>query len=263
MSALLSHEQEAAIYRSPDGVEYPAAKVVETLAALSSPERLERISSVLERRITSIALGVEDLHHEHNGAACLRTAEGLGLHRVYAAEVRNPYPHPALGTGPKESDKKGRIPKGITMHAHRWIQLELFKGTEHKSAGVELVESAQARGYKVFGAGPRGKYELLDLPLDQPLMILFGNEASGLREDTMAACDGVFKIPMYGFTESFNISVSVGMVLEQLGARIRAQLAERGLSGELSDREKLELTAEWLARDMRQVDLILRSLIEP
>ena len=249
------------MYRSPKGIIYPAADVVNVLTELASPERLERISTVLAKRIKSLALGVEDLHHEHNGAACLRTAEGLGLHHVYAAEVRNAYPHPALGTGPKPSDKKGRIPKGITMHAHRWIDLEIFKGQGEVSAGVELVQTAQSRGYKVFGAGPRGEYELLDLPLDQPLMVLFGNEASGLREDTMAACDGVFKIPMYGFTESFNISVSVGMVLEQLGARVRGRLSERGFTGELSEHERLELTAEWLARDMRQVDVILKSLL--
>ena len=262
MIEYLSSDENTATYRTPNGIEYPAKKVVEVLTELALPERLERISSVLERRITSLALGVEDLHHEHNGAACLRTAEGLGLHHIYAAEIRNTYPHPALSTNPKASGKKGRIPKGITMHAHRWINLEIFKGQEGLSAGVEMIKTAQKRGYRVFGAGPRGEYELLDLPLDQPLMVLFGNEASGLREDTMAACDGIFKIPMYGFTESFNISVSVGMVLEQLGTRIRQKLNGQGICGELSAAEKLKLTAEWLARDMRQVDVILKSLID-
>ena len=254
-------ERRATIYTSPEGIEYPADKVVQALSKLALPGRLERINAVLDQRITSLALGVEDLHHEHNGAACLRTAEGLGVHRVYAAEVRNPYPHPGMGTGPNPTDKKGRIPKGITMHAHRWIDLELFKGQEEIPAGVELVRAAQKNGYRVFGAGPRGEFDMLDLPLDQPIMVLFGNEASGLREETMSACDGVFKIPMYGFTESFNISVSVGMVLEQLGAKVRHTLKHKDAYGELSEEEKLKLRAAWLARDMRQVDVILRSLI--
>lgn len=247
----------SATYQSPKGIRYPAASVIEALLPLTSEERIERIRTVLDRRITSVALGVEDLHHEHNGAACLRTAEGLGLHHVYAAEVRNRYPYPTGGGSDVKREASGRIPRSISMHAHRWIELETFKGAEEISPGEQLIQTARQRGYRVYGAGPRGGYELLDLPMDQPIMVLFGNEANGLREETMAACDGIFRIPMYGFTESFNISVSVGMVLEQLGARRRAQLAEEGRLGEFSEEEKLTLTAEWLARDMRNIDLIL------
>ena len=248
-------------YISPQGHSYPVQKVISALSTLTSEERLQRITSVLEQRITSLALGVEDLHHEHNGAACLRTAEGLGVHRIFAAEIRNTYPHPAMDSDLRPTDKKGRIPKGITMHAHRWVDMEIYKGQEHLSAGVEMVQAAQARGYKVFGAGPRGQFELLDLPIEQPIMVLFGNEASGLREDTMQACDGVFRIPMFGFTESFNISVSVGMVLEQLGARIRHQLNQQGLNGELSESEKDWWRAQWIARDLRGIDIILKELL--
>ncbi len=248
-------------YTSPQGQQYPVKQVIDALSTLTSDERLERITTVLDQRITSLALGVEDLHHEHNGAACLRTAEGLGIHKIFAAEIRNAYPHPAMESDLKPTDKKGRIPKGITMHAHRWVDMEIYKGQAQQSAGVEMVQAAQARGYKVFGAGPRGNFELLDLPIDQPIMVLFGNEASGLRDDTMEACDGVFRIPMYGFTESFNISVSVGMVLEQLGARIRQRLQQQGLQGELSEAEKDWWRAQWIARDLRGIDIILKELL--
>ena len=254
-------DQVIEYYTSPQGLKYPVDRVLEVLSKLALTERLQRIENVLDARLTSLALGVEDLHHEHNGAACLRTAEGLGIHKVYAAEIRNPYPHPEINGGVPPSEKKGRIPKGITMHAHRWVDLNIFKGTEHTAAGVEMVKAAQADGYRVFGAGPRGDFELVELPLDQPIMVLFGNEAGGLRDDTMEACDGVFKIPMYGFTESFNISVSVGMVLEQLGAKIRGNLSQKGIQGELSETEKNRWTAQWLARDMRNIDVILKELI--
>lgn len=254
-------DQVTEYYTSPQGIKYQADRVLEVLTKLTSNERLQRIEAVLDARLTSLALGVEDLHHEHNGAACLRTAEGLGVHKVYAAEIRNPYPHPAIDGGPPPSEKKGRIPKGITMHAHRWVDLHIYKESNNDSAGVEMVRAAQSEGYRVFGAGPRGNFELLQLPLDQPIMVLFGNEAGGLRDDTMNACNGIFKIPMYGFTESFNISVSVGMVLEQLGAKIREKLSLEGIQGELSDTEKKYWKAKWLARDMRNIDVILKELI--
>ena len=92
---------------------------------------------------------------------------------------------------------------------------------------------------------------------------LFGNEASGLREDTMRACDEVFRIPMYGFTESFNISVSVGMTLEQIGMRRRSLLTGEGREGDLSEAEQRIWTARWLARDLKRVDLVLARLLTP
>ena len=147
------------------------------------------------------------------------------------------------------------------MHAHRWVNLETFQESEETQAGVSLIETARARGYRVFGAGPRGRFELADIPVDAPLMLLFGNEARGLRDDTMEACDEVFRIPMYGFTESFNISVSVGMTLEQLGARRRALLAAEGRRGDLDERERVRCLALWLAREMKRVDQLLAQVL--
>jgi len=268
----------SAIYTTSQGVSYSAAEVIHALTPLISTQRRENIEAVLSRRLSSVVLGVEDLYHEHNGAACIRTAEGLGIHHIYAADVRHPYPYDPdkitahdggtqEGSSPpvkltKAERRARQVPKGISMYADRWINLEIFHG-HTSSAGVELVQTAQQRGYHVFGAGPRGHFELADIPVDQPLLLIFGNEASGLQEETMQACDEVFRIPMYGFTESFNISVSVGMTLEQIGRRRRLFLAQSGRIGDLSECERLEWTAQWLARDMKRVDLVLARLLNP
>ena len=210
---------------------YRSDQIIQALQPLIHEQRLERLREVLAYRLSSVVLGIEDLHHEHNGSACLRTAEALGVHRVMAAEVRNPYP---LGVGKGAKKKRaqlkaqGKVLETISKAAHRWIQLDRFK------SGIELVHTAQQQGYRVFGAGPRGNMTLKDIPIDQPVMVLFGNEGDGLQETTMDACDGVFRIPMYGFTESFNISVSVGMVLEQICARKREHLKLENKKGEIS-----------------------------
>lgn len=236
------------------GKNYEAQVVLNALEPFIKEARISRMRSVLSQRLSSIRLGIEDLHHEHNGAACIRTAEGLGVHCIMAAEPRNQYPIP----GDKqevEHTQKGRIRKGngiprsISTSAHRWIDLQRYP------TGTALITAAHAEGFKVYGAGPRGQMKLLDIPLDQPLVILFGNEASGLLDETMDQCDGVFQIPMYGFTESFNLSVSAGMVLEQLCARIRAQLWSQGLQGELSADEQLHLLTSWACREFSQREL--------
>ena len=266
------------IYTTSRGVKYAASDVIEALTPLVSTQRREKIEAVLSQRLSSLVLGVEDLYHEHNGAACIRTAEGLGIHNIYAAEVRQPYPYDAerqerwseqnsIQSTPVKRTKAERrarqLPSGISMYAHRWVNLETFQGDDKCSAGVELVQTAQQRGYRVFGAGPRGQFEVYQIPVDEPILLLFGNEASGLREETMRACDDVFRIPMYGFTESFNISVSVGMALEQLGMQRRALLAQEGRSGDLNSSEQRVWTARWLARDLKRVDLVLARLLTP
>lgn len=250
-----------------EGERYECEAILGALSPLISDARLERMREVLAQRLTSVRLGLEDLHHEHNGAACIRTAEGLGLHTIMAAEVRNAYPIPGVNTGdnaegrferqakgPNRStsgggSKKGKIPRSISTSAHRWIDLQRYH------TGHELIEAAHAQGYKVYGAGPRGDMKLLDVPLDTPVVMLFGNEADGLLDETMDACDGVFQIPMYGFTESFNLSVSAGMVLEQLAARVRARLWAEGKRGELSEGTQLNLLASWATREFKPHEL--------
>ncbi len=225
---------------------YPIKAVFEALKPHLSEQRLNRFEFVLNHRLKSVVLGVEDVHKEHNGAACIRTAEGLGLQQVVAAELRNPYPLP------KESHK---IPSNVSMHSHRWIDLHTV------NHGLDVIEWAKSRQYRVYGAGPRGTISLQEIPVDQPLMILFGNEGRGLVDETMNACDEIFRIPMFGFTESFNLSVSVGMVLQDICARVRNRLQAEGKQGELSEDEKMHYLAHWAVRDLPHAEAMLRRYL--
>lgn len=222
-----------------DGVRWPAQAVIEALTPLLSETRRARLDEVLSHRLCSVALGVEDLHRNHNGSACLRTAEGLGLMDIVAAELRNPYP----------IDEEVVHNRRVTAHAHNWIDLHRV------DTGAALIDWARQREMRIFGAGPRGTLTLEELPVDQPLLILFGNEAKGLQEETMAACDGVFRIPMYGFTESFNVSVSVGMALQSVSARRRAHI---GQTGDMPEPRRQRLLAEWIISSVRNPGAVLR-----
>lgn len=221
-----------------DDEAWPLQTVIETLGPLLSDPRRARLEAVLAQRLGSVALGLEDLHRNHNGSACVRTAEGLGLIDIVAAELRNPFPL-------DETLHNRRV----TAHAHNWIELHRLETAD------ALVGWARARGMQIFGAGPRGTLTVEEIPVDRPLIVLFGNEAAGLQDETMAACDGVFRIPMYGFTESFNVSVSVGMALQSVSARRRQHI---GAAGDLPAARMQRLLAEWMARDVRNPGAILR-----
>lgn len=228
-----------------DGRRYPARAVVEALEPHLLPDRFERMRHVADRRLASLALGVEDLYKTHNGAACMRTAEAHGIQDVVAAELRHAYPL-------SEDAPTDRVARKVSTSAHNWIDLHR---TESPGA---LLAWARARRMRVFGAGPRATLSLDELPVDAPVMVLFGNERDGLRDETAAACDGCFRIPMYGFTESFNVSVSVGIVLGALTRRVRARLDAEGRLGDLPPDRYWSLLARWCARDIRGAGAIVR-----
>ncbi len=104
-----------------DGRSYSAEAVVSALEATLLPERFARMRQVVERRLGSLALGIEDLYKTHNGAACLRTAEALGVQDVVTAELRNPFPLPAETPG---------VNRKVSMSAHNWIDLHRTESSE-------------------------------------------------------------------------------------------------------------------------------------
>lgn len=221
------------------GADYEVEAIIEALSPHLLPERIARMSEVLDRRLASVALGVEDLALTHNGAACIRTAEGLGLQDVVAVEPQRPYPLPA------------ETPEAVTKAAQRWVDLHRLKDAS------ALRAWAEARGMRIFGAGPRATMTLEALPVDQPALLLFGNEKNGLLPSTLTSCDDTFRIPMYGFTESYNVSVSVGMGLSAVVARRRAALAAAGVEGDLSPARRRLLLARWAFQSVRAADQIL------
>jgi tRNA (guanosine-2'-O-)-methyltransferase len=219
-------------------VVYPAADVVAALAPCLSEARRTRMDEVLAARIGSVALALEDLHHSHNAVACLRTADALGVQDVVAVETSAPFP----------LDAEAGLPKRVSRSAHRWLDL-------HPVADAAALRAwADARGMRIYAAGPRADVSLEGLPAG-PLLLLFGNELEGVRPETRDACDGTFRIPMAGFAESLNVSVCVGIALYTLLARVRAGL---GGAGDLPPERVAALRAVWYASDVRMADAVLR-----
>jgi tRNA (guanosine-2'-O-)-methyltransferase len=233
-----------------DSRPYDPAAVIELLAPLVAAARLGRMQTVLAHRLERVVLGVEDLHHLHNAAACLRTAEGMGLQDVAAVELRNVYPT-------EDPRQDATSAQKITKSTPRWLSLHRMP------CGDALRSFADARGLAVWGAAPLGERSIDTLPDDKPVMVLFGNESAGLRPETLAACDGTFRIPMFGFVESYNISVSVGMTLQALLPRVRARLAAEGRTGDLTEARRLSLLARWLYEDVRGAETLLKTRLPP
>ncbi|MCS7240389.1 MAG: RNA methyltransferase [Candidatus Bipolaricaulota bacterium] len=174
-------------------------------------------------RLASLAVVCANLQDPHNAAAIVRTCEALGILEVYVIEEDHPFlPSPR-----------------VTQGAEKWVRLRRFRRAE--PALLELRD----RGFRIFAAMPVGKMPVEELPVDGPLALVFGNETEGVGPQILAHCDGTFRIPMWGFSQSLNVSVAAGISL-YLAARSRRQA--RGQDGDLSPMEQEALLAEYMAR---------------
>ena len=210
--------------------------LIEHLSGFVSDARRERIDWVLERRTRCVTVLLEDVYQPHNASAVLRSCECFGVQDVHVFEGRNVYnPSP-----------------DVAMGAAQWLDL-----VKHNESSGETIagccEELRSKGYRVVAATPREEATGLDdLELSENLAIMLGTEEAGLSAAALAAADEHVRIPMQGFTESFNISVCAALMLHRVTGRMRGVRDDFGLSGE----EKRELKLRWYRNSIKKVHLL-------
>jgi tRNA (guanosine-2'-O-)-methyltransferase len=236
--------------------------VVGALGPFLSDERKRRIEHVLRGRLASVTVVLENLYDPHNGAAVLRTCEALGLHHVHVVEGSEPF----------------FFSRKVSQSAHKWLTVYLHPTVD------ACLGALHGAGFRCWAAvppplrsiapatAPSGAHEApvrpflhhtlhppgLTLPAGCPTALVFGNEHAGLSARAVELCDGRFGIPMHGFCESLNLSVSVAVALRPLVDGRRAHL---GRTGDLGAEALRRLRAGYYALSTpRAVELVLRQL---
>jgi len=199
------------------------AELERELRDMILPRRLDRLETVLGRRTRRLTVVFEDLYHPHNASAVMRSAECFGVQDVHVVEqVQRFRPHADIVRG-----------------AARWLTLH-----RHRSFGVAAA-SLRAAGYALVAtAADPGSLPIDGLALDRPLAICFGTEERGLSAEALASADIRAHVPMVGFTESLNVSVTAALCLRALGERLRAG---QGWELDAADRDALRLV--WLMQE--------------
>jgi tRNA (guanosine-2'-O-)-methyltransferase len=206
-------------------------ELTEYLGEYVSENKKEKIARILEDRTRHISLLLEDIYHPHNASACLRSSECLGIQDIHIIERKNEY---------KPSND-------VALGSSKWLTLHRYHQTS------SCLDTLKTRGYHLVATSPEADgYDLKTLPLDRPIALLFGTEEKGLRPETLAAAESTLRLPMYGFTQSFNISVTVAMTLSRLVERLR----ESDIHWQLSKEEKEEITLGYYRRIIKRHDLL-------
>jgi tRNA (guanosine-2'-O-)-methyltransferase len=187
-----------------------AAAMIEALRPFVSEQRQRRIDEVVGARLRSVEVAIEHPYDPHNAAAVVRSAEALGAWAVHVIAA---------------SERILRAP-GTTKGTHHWIDTR-----HHRTLDGFLAVQREA-GMVVAGACVDATHMLEELPIDRPICLLFGNEHAGLSAEAQAACDLRFRVPIYGFAESYNLSVAAAISLYATTTRRRAWL---GADGDLDE----------------------------
>lgn len=195
--------------------------LIEQLLEYVTENKRKKMEAVLENRTRYITVILEDLYQEHNASAALRTCDIFGIQDMHVVEARHTFK--AIST--------------IAMGSAKWVDVH-----SHRSI-TDAVTMLKKQGYKIVATTPHTDcYELPNLPLDQKTALLFGSEQTGLSKSALAQADTFVKIPMYGFVESFNVSVSVALCLYDVIHRLRQSQTEWRFSQD----EKQDLMLKWI-----------------
>lgn len=215
-------------------------KQISYLKNFITEKRFDRFLEVLQERTRYITLVLEDVFQGHNASAVLRSCDCFGIQDVHFIENRNEF----------------KTNEEVSMGAAQWLNIYRYREKE-KNNTETCYRLLKERGYKIVATSPHYQsVSIRELKIDKPLAIVFGAEKEGLSEYALKNADEYVYIPMYGFTESFNISVSAALCMYELTNRLRAS----DIHYHLSEDEKNELLLQWLKNSIKDADKILERM---
>lgn len=190
-----------------------------------TPERASRYRQVLARRTRRLVVVIEDCYDPHNATAILRTCDAMGIHRVVVVTGGNPF----------------RVNDKVSQGIQRYLDLVLCPDMETAAARLRQDK------YRIFvtdlaARSAVGPQRLLPTLASDPLALVFGNEGRGISDQARSLADGSFLLPMAGFTQSLNLSVSVAMTLQAL----RGEAVAADAPGDLPAIEQISTYDRWI-----------------
>jgi tRNA (guanosine-2'-O-)-methyltransferase len=195
-----------------------AEKILTDLQTYVSPRRQSRIEQVLNNRIESIQIALEMPADIHNAFAVIRSSEIFGITKVHIIT-------PDINLSSIRPISKG---------AMDWVELVFYPSTQ------EFLKIMRAQNFRLACASLQATNTLDSVPIEGPLCLLLGSECSGLTPQAEQACDWRYQIPMFGMTESFNLSVAAAISLYETTRRKRSWLQK---SGDLEPNSRQNLQA--------------------
>ncbi len=214
-------------------------KLINFLSEFTTEERMNVIQQVVPFRTKYITVALEDIYQPQNASAVLRSCDCFGVQDVHIIENMNTY----------------NINPDVALGSNKWINMHHYNKTENNTP--EAVDKLRNQGYRIVATTPHDHdVSLPEFDLSKgKAAFFFGREVTGLSSTMLDMADEYLKIPMHGFTESFNISVSASIVLYQLTQKLQ----HSNLEWPLIDAEQKALTLKYLKLSLKKPELLIQE----
>ena len=208
-------------------------QLLEHLLSFLTDRRKNLFDEVISKRTRHFTVATEDVYQLHNTSAVMRSCDVFGIQDLHVIE--------------EKVSKK--IDREIAMGAQKWVNVDRHNSTK------ECIDNLKENGYQIIATTPHNNStELKDFDISKKSAFFFGKEKEGLSDIVLEAADGYLKIPMYGFTESLNISVSAAIILQTLITRLK----DSNVDWELSEPEKNEIKLDWAKKSVKSSIKIIK-----
>lgn len=211
------------------------SELIEYLTQFVTPQKWEKIQRVARNRTRHLTVVLEHLNQPLNMSAALRSIEALGIQDTYVVD---------------SPQFKSEMNTGVAKGSQEWITLHRYRGVEGEAV-KKCLSDLRAKGYSIVATMPHLKGqspEILDI--SRKTALVFGNEEFGVSKAVQEAADSFLTVPMYGFTESFNVSATTAICVHTLIERLRGS----SIDWQLSKQEIDELCYQWLKKSVRSAD---------
>ena len=207
------------------------------LKSYLTDKRIAKFETVLSQRTTHFTVATEDVYQLHNTSAVIRSCDVFGIQEVSIVEEQN----------------TKRIDREIAMGAQKWVDLNRYHSVK------TCISTLKERGYQIVATTPhKNDCDLQDFDISKKSCFFFGRETEGLSDEVLNSADCFLKIPMVGFTESLNISVSAAIILQHVTSKLRRS----NINWQLSEHEKFKKQLDWCRKTIKSYDEIVERFYQ-
>jgi len=212
-------------------------KLLEHLESYLTEHRKERFTEVLSQRTKYFTVATEDVYQLHNTSAVIRSCDVFGIQEVNIIEERN----------------SKTIDREIAMGAQKWVDLNRYHSVK------DAISDLKLKGYQIVATTPHEKDAMLhDFDITKKSCFFFGRETEGLSQEVIDEADCFLKIPMVGFTESLNISVSAAIIIQH----VTTKLKQSDIDWKLTEAEQQEKRLDWCKKTIKSYDEIIERFYQ-
>ena len=205
-------------------------------------ERKALFKKLIQKRTKYLTVVLENIYQPLNASAVLRSCDCFGIQDVHVIENYNEF----------KPDRE------VAMGASNWLTVNRYDKNENNT--LDCIQSLKNKGYRIVATSPHNSQtDLINFDLSKgKTALFFGTEVEGLSDVVLENADEHLHIPMYGFTESFNLSVSAAICLYEM----RMKMEKENIKWHMTEDEKNQVLLDWLRYSIDRSEIVEEDFLK-